>query len=403
MSVNTTSALAVLGGAPVRDPEKPWPAWPIFGEEERKALLDVLESGDWFYGERVKDFEKRFAAFQDAKHCISCTSGTTAAEICVQALGIGPGDEVIVPAFSFIATATSAMRMGAAPVFVDVDDSWNMDPGLIEAAITPRTKAIMPVHFGGRIADMDRICAIAGAHGLKVIEDACHSWGSKWKGKGTGALGDCGVFSFQASKNLTAGEGGAILTDDEELAGICRSLVNSGRVEGKESYFHYTVGTNARITEFSAALLNAQLGRLGEQNALRAKNAACLDEALGALEGITPQPGDSRITRRTYHLYGLRIDAEGFGCSRDRFVEAVNAEGLPIGSGYPHPLYKQPILAGRQGGAPGYAEVFCPVSEDLCYRSAAWFRHSNLLGSQDDIDDIVAIITKVKEHASALT
>jgi dTDP-4-amino-4,6-dideoxygalactose transaminase len=402
MHSDTTSPLAIHGGTPLRDTENnPWPAWPIHDETERAGLLDVLESGDWWYGERVKQFEKSFAALQDAAHCVSVTSGTTAGDLCVEAAGIGPGDEVIVPPYSFIATATAVMRAGATPVFVDIDDSWNLNPALIEDAITERTKAIMPVHFGGRVADMDAINAIATARGLRVIEDACHSWGSKWKGKGTGTLGDCGFFSFQASKNMTAGEGGAIVTDDAELAERCRSLSNSGRVEGAEWYYHYHVATNARLTEFAAALLNAQLARLPEQNTTRAKNAAILDSALSEIEGISIQTGDDRITARTYHIYCLRMDPDAFGCSRDQLVKALNAEGLPISPGYPHPLYKQPIFREPLGGH-DYAKVNCPVCEDLCYRSALWFRHSVLLGTEDDIAQIAAMFAKVKEHVARL-
>jgi dTDP-4-amino-4,6-dideoxygalactose transaminase len=229
MSKQPTSDLAIHGGSPVRGPEKSWPSWPVFDDTERKALSEVFEAGEWWYGKRVAQFEQEYAEFQDAKYCITCTSGTTAGEICLQAIGIKPGDEVIVPPYTFYATASMVGRMGGTPVFVDVDDSWCMNPDLIEGAITPKTKAIMPVHFGGRVADMDRINALADKHGLVVIEDACHSWGSKWRGKGTGALGKCGIFSFQASKNINAAEGGAILTDDEDIANMCRSITNCGR------------------------------------------------------------------------------------------------------------------------------------------------------------------------------
>lgn len=400
MTSQSSATLALLGGAPVRTPDKKWPSWPVFDEAERAALLEVLDSGQWFYGERVKRFEAEYAAFQDARHCISCTSGTTALEIVYHALGIGPGDEVIIPPYTFIATASSVMRVGATPIFADIDEWWCLDPDRVEAAITPRTKAIVPVHFGGHVCDMDRMRDIALRHGLFLIEDACHSWGGKWEGKGTGALGLCGVFSFQASKNITAGEGGAILTDDDALAEKCRSLVNCGREIGGAWYHHVNIGTNARLTEFAAALLSVQLSRLEAQTLLREKNAALLNKGLTGIEGLTPQPMSNRITRRAYHLYCLRIDPDRFGCSRERFVEAANAEGLPISAGYPLPLYKQPVF--QQCATHDYTQYHCPVTEDLCHRSAMWFLHTLLLATEDDMRDIIAIIQKIKTNADRL-
>lgn len=401
MPADSKSKLAIHGGTPVRGPDKQWPSWPVFDDSERVALNEVFESGDWFYGDRVARFEEEYAAFQDARFGISCTSGTAALEVSLQALGVGPGDEVVVPPYTFIATASSVARFGAIPVFVDVDKSWNLDPDLVEAAITGRTKAIMPVHFAGRICDMDRFNAIGAGHGIPIIEDACHSWGGKWKGKGTGALGACGVFSFQMSKNITAGEGGVILTDDEELAARCRSMTNCGRTPGGAWYEHPLVGTNARLTEFQAALLSAQLARLEEQTLLREKNGAFLAERLGAIEGITPQSGDDRITRRAYHLFCLRLDPEVFGCSRESFCKAAEAEGVSFCGGYGLPLHRQEAFATIPNG-PDYSECRCPVAEDLCATSGMWCVHQVLLGSEQDMQDIVDIFVKVKRHVSEL-
>jgi len=401
MTTQGSSKLAIHGGTPVRPADKKGPTWPVFDDTEREALNEVLESGKWWFGERVKQFEKEYAAFQDAAHCVSCTSGTTAAEVCLHALGLEPGDEVIVPPYTFIATASSVVFSGGVPVFVDVDESWNINPELIEEAITSRTKVIMPVHFGGRVCDMDRINAIAEKHELMVIEDACHSWGSKWNGKGTGALGLGGVFSFQMSKNITAGEGGAIVTDDEAFAEVCRSIVNCGRGGDDVWYGHVRIGTNARLTEFQAAILKAQLGRLEAQTLLREKNAAYLNEKLARIDGLIPQPGDERITRRAYHLYCLRVDAERFGCSRAQLVKAAKAEGLPLGEGYGRPLYKQPALADGPL-ASRYKDCHCPVTEDLCSKSGVWFIHQVLLGTDKDMRDIADVFTKIKEHAHEL-
>ena len=399
--MSTDSNLALLGGSPVRGPEKSWPQWPIHDQAEEEAVLDVLRSGKWFFGERVARFEREFAAFQDAAHGISCTSGTTALEVVFQALGIGPGDEVVVPPYTFIATASAVMRVGATPVFADIDASWCMDPVAAEAAITPRTKALVPVHFGGRICDIDRYRALAAKHGVTLVEDACHSWGAKWEGKGSGALGACGVFSFQQSKNITAGEGGIILTNDPALAGRCRSIVNCGREEGGVWYHHVNAGTNARLTEFQAAILSVQLGRLEEQTLLRERNAAILNDRLGGIEGLIVQPASNRITRRAYHLYCLRIDAASFGCSRAKFAEAISAEGVPISPGYPIPLYEQPAIA-RFYAARQMTTPRCPVAEEVCRESGLWFLHQMLLGSAEDMEDIAAAIEKVKAHAASL-
>lgn len=396
-----SSRLALDGGAPVRDETRnPWPKWPVSDERERAALLEVLDSGNWWFGERVRRFEQGYAAFQGAAQCISSTSGTTALEIALQALGVQPGDEIITTPYTFVATTSAVIRLKAVPIFVDVDASWCIDPDLIEGAITPRTRGIIPVHFGGRICDMDRVNAIAEKHGLFVLEDACHAWGSRWKGRGAGVLGKCGVFSFQHSKNITAGEGGAIVTDDEDLALLCRSLVNCGRDPVKGWYLHVNFGTNARLTEFAAAILEAQLERLEEQTNRRERNAAVLNNALAEIEGLEPQAGDPRISRRAYHLYCLRIDPERFGCSREKFIEAARAEGLPIAAGYPVPLYKQPAFL--QASFHNYNACRCPVAEDLCERSGMWLRHALLLGSGEDMRDIVQIARKIKENVSRL-
>ncbi len=398
MVSSENGTLAVLGGAPVRGPEKAWPSWPQFDDAERSALLGVLESGKWFYGDRVAAFEGEWAAFQGARHCVTANSGTTALEIVLQAMGIGPGDEVIVPPFTFVATASAVLRVGARPVFADLDATWCLDPDRVAEALTPRTKAIMPVHFGGRFCDMDRLCDLAADAGIPIIEDACHAWGGHWKGKGAGTVGKCGVFSFQQSKNITAGEGGAIVTDDDALAAMCRSLTNCGRAAGMPWYHHENPGTNVRLTEFQAALLSCQLARLEEQTLRRERNAMILNNGLGAVEGLIPQPKSNRITRRAYHLFCLRVVEEAFGCTRAQFLAAANAEGWPVSAVYPLPLYEQPLF--RKLG--GYEGVRCPVAEDLCRRSGTWTTHEKLLGTEEDMGDIVRIAEKIKAHAAAL-
>lgn len=404
---------ALLGGQPAHS--GPWPAWPVHDHRERDAILAVLESGKWWYGERVREFEEKFAAFQDARFGISCTNGTAALELALIGAGIGAGMEVIVPPYTFVATATAVLKANAVPVFVDIElDTLNIDAGQIEAAITDKTAAIMPVHFGGLPADMDRIGDIARRHRLKVIEDSAHGWGSKWRGKGCGALGDAGGFSFQQSKNITSAEGGIVLTDNPDLADTIRSLSNVGRGKDKPWYEHYLPGGNYRMTEFQAAILLAQLTRLPEQTALRARNAAILNAGLSTIEGIHPLREDPRANPRAYHLYGFRIVAEEFGLSRERFLEALRAEGIPASPGYPHPLYRNPLFQ-RKGTGPAYCPVSCPYygremdytrvvcpnAERAC-REVVWFSQAMLLATEADMHAIVGAIGKIRRHASQL-
>ena len=406
--------LAINGAKPVRT--APFPSWPVHDEKERDAVLEVLESGKWWYGEKVREFEERFARFQDARFGITTVNGTAALEISLACAGVGAGDEVIVPPYTFISTASAVLKVNAIPVFCDVErETFNMDAGKIEGCITASTRAIIPVHFAGLPCDMDKILDIARRHDLVVIEDACHSWGTRWKGKGVGAIGDAGAFSFQMSKNITSGEGGIILTDDDELAERCRSYANCGRAADKPWYEHYIVASNYRMTEFQAAILLAQLQRLESQVARRAQNARFLNEHLGAIEGMKTVREDARAEPRSYHLYCFRFDSAGFGgLSRERFVEALGAEGIPCSGGYPHPLYKNPLFAltgeGPQfcplscpfyGKKDDYSEVECPECERLC-QEALWFSQSMLLGSLEDMEDIVRAITKIRENVGDL-
>ena len=413
MASQSTVRPALLGGEPAH--KGSWPAWPVHDQRERDALLAVLDSGKWWYGERVHEFEEKFAAFQDARFGISCTNGTAALELALIGAGIGAGMEVIVPPYTFVATATAVLKANAVPVFVDIElDTLNLDAGQIEAAITDKTAAIMPVHFAGLPADMDRVLDIARRHRLKVIEDSAHGWGSKWRGKGCGALGDAGGFSFQQSKNITSAEGGIVLTDDPDLADTIRSLSNVGRGKDKPWYEHYLTGGNYRMTEFQAALLLAQLTRLPEQTALRAKNAAILNAGLAGIEGLHTLREDLRANPRSYHLYGFRIVAEEFGLSRERFVEALRAEGVPCGPGYPHPLYRNPLFL-RKGTGPtfcpvscpyygremDYTRVVCPNAERAC-QEVVWLSQTMLLAAEDDMHTIVAAVRKIWENKSRL-
>src|SRR5580698_2452722 len=264
------------------------PAWPISGARERELLDEVLTSDRWGgYHPIVARFEQEFARFQHCRYGLSAMNGTVTLEMALEALGIGAGDEVIVPAISFISTATCVSRVGAIPVFVDIErDTFNIDPERVREAIGPKTRAIIPVHFGGPMADMDSLLQIAGEHGLPLIEDAAHAHGSEWNGRRAGSLGICGSFSFQNSKVMTAGEGGILLSNDETLIERAREILDQGRRIGEGWFFHYTLGTNYRITAWQSAVLIAQLERLPEQNQRRARNVAIIREGLADVRGL---------------------------------------------------------------------------------------------------------------------
>lgn len=398
--------LAIDGGTPVRS--KPWPAWPVYDEREEAALLEVLRSGQWWAvgGKKVPQFEAAFAQFQDARHAVCVTNGTAALEIALRALGIGCGDEVIVPPYTFIATASSVLAVGATPVFVDIEpDSLNINPEAIEAAITERTRAVIPVHIAGRPADMDGVLRVARAHDLFVIEDAAQAHAAEWKGRKVGAIGDCGTFSFQASKNLNAGEGGAIVTDSDDVADKCWSVHNVGRTKSGRWYEHHVLGGNFRMTEWQAAILLAQLERLPEQTETRTRNARRLTEALRAIPGIRTLPDDPRVTRHAHHLYIFRYEPEAFGGrSRDEFLKALNAEGIPASAGYV-PLYREVVFQRKTAGIGSwckagrpinYNEVQCPVCEEVC-QDAVWLFQSILLASPEDLDDIPEAISRIQK------
>jgi len=264
--------LAIHGGN--RELHARWPEWPMHDRTEERALLSVLRSGKWWYGDWVRRFERDFASFQGVNHAVTTTSGTAALEIALAVLGVGPGDEVIVPAYTFVATASAALRVRARVVFADVvPQTLDMDPADLARKITRRTRAIIPVHIAGNICDMDRINSIARRRRIPVVEDACHAWGSKWKGRGAGGLGACGAFSFQVSKNITAGEGGMMVTNSAALAERLQAFTHVGRRLGRAWYAHFTRATNARMTEFQAAVLCCQLARLKAQTLRRQANA----------------------------------------------------------------------------------------------------------------------------------
>ena len=409
---NSASPLALHGGK--RTCDRPWPAWPIFDDTERAMLSTVLESRQWWFGAKVRTFEAVYAKFQGARHAVTCTNGTTAIEMGLRALGVVEGDEVIVPPYSFIATASAVVTVGGIPVFADIEpDTLCLDPADAETKVTSRTKAIIPVHVAGYIAAMDRINAVAERHHLRVLEDAAHAWGSQWQGRGAGTLGHCGTFSFQVSKNITAGEGGILVTDDENLADMCRSYTHCGRMKDAAWYDHAWLGSNLRMTEFQAALLLAQLGRLEAQIQRRETSAAILNQALQGLAGVRLLAPAPSMTRRSYHMYVFRVDEQVLGISRERFIEALNAEGVPASVGWHRPLYANEVFRNaHQGPAHGiraplankgvdYRSVACPVCEQVC-RDAVWIPQHVLLAEPEEIQLAADAIRKVIKYADRL-
>jgi dTDP-4-amino-4,6-dideoxygalactose transaminase len=405
------TTLSLRGGTPVRS--KPFPPWPVYGREDEQALLGVLHSGRWFLADRIAEFESKFAAFQEAQYGVGVSSGTTALQVALEAVGVRPGDEVIVPAYTFVATASSVVSCGGIPVFADVEpDTYNIDPASVAAAITDQTRAIIAVHIAGRPADLDAILDLARPRGIRVIEDACQAHAAAWKGRRVGAIGDMGTFSFQASKNLCAGEGGFVTTNDRQLYDRAWSIHNCGRVLQGAWYEHPLIGSNYRMSEFHAALLLSQMRNLEEQTATRSRNAAALSRLVAQIDGIRPLAADDRVTVHANHLFVLRYDSQAFdGAPRDRFIAALQAEGMPCSSGY-RPLYlekafnatfaERPYRSAYFGGQPDYSKVSCPVTERICAQESVWLPQSMLLGSATDTEEIAAAVRKISENRGQL-
>ncbi len=395
------SQLAIDGGKPTHT--TPWHPWPIFDENEEKNLLDVLHSGKWseLTGEYVHKFEKAFADFQHARYGFCVPNGTLALELSLRALNIRPGDEVITTPYTFIATTTTILTVGAVPVYVDIDPfTFNLNLNQIENAITEKTKAIVPVHLAGRPVDMDRLLKIARDYKLHVIEDACQAWGAEWKGKRVGALGDLGAFSFQLGKNLTAGEGGMVITNNSELADRCWSIKNVGRSRTGAWYEHFLIGANLRLPEWEAAILLAQLNRLIQHIPIREDNARYLSTLFTNFPGLTPVPDDPHITSHGRHLFILRYHPEYFGNkSRQDFLAAFRAEGIsPVSAGY-IPLHRSPaVMNAMRADHPEYdlSKVVLPVAESAG-QDTIWINQNALLGSHEDMDHIFEAAVKIQK------
>jgi dTDP-4-amino-4,6-dideoxygalactose transaminase len=382
--------------------------WPLFDETEINAVADVVRSGKWGNpdcGDMVKEFEDEFAAFCGARYALTCVNGSVALRLALIATGVRPGDEVIIPPYTFIATSTIVLEANCVPVFVDIDpDTYNLDPRKIEAAITSRTRAIIPVHFAGQACEMDEIMAIAKKHNLKVIEDACHGHGAEYKGKKLGSIGDAGCFSFQSSKNLTSGEGGMVITNDENLFNMMNSLRNVGRIKGGQWYEHHYLGCNYRMTQLQVVLLISQLKRLKEQTLRRHQNGTYLNSLLGKIDGIKPLERGKGETLHSYHIYIFKYDKAKFNnLPKAEFAKMLAAEGVPCFMGYPKPLYKQPLFQDKNfmcyaiPEEVSYREVSCPVTERACYEEAVWIMQHAMLGPKEDMDKFAEAILKIQK------
>jgi dTDP-4-amino-4,6-dideoxygalactose transaminase len=394
-----SSALAIHGGPPVRT--TPIGRWPEFGQEEEDLLLQALRSGTWgsIDGTFVKQLELEFARLQGARHGVSIVNGTMALSVALKAVGVGPGDEVIVPPYTFIATASAALMIGAIPVFVDVDpESLLIDPSLIDAAVTSRTKAIIPVHHAGCPADMDEVMAAARRHGLRVIEDAAQAAGSAWRGRPVGAIGDVGTFSFQSSKPINAGEGGMMVTDDDELDELLWSYRNVGRRRGGEWYEHVRLGWNLRMTEFQAAVLLAQMRRMPDQRARRTEAAAYLTERMLEVPGVVPVKIPDGVTAHSWYTYHWRwLGAQAGGLPKMEFARAMRAEGIPLLHGYV-PINRNEAVRAEIRRLGGPEPTACPAAERADAEEVLAFSIPILLGTRDDLDDVIRAVDKVARH-----
>lgn len=405
-------SLALLGGDPVRT--RPFTSWPVFDKAEEDRVLRTLRSGKWgrLDGEEVTAFERRFAAMHGCKHGIGVANGTVSLRIGLMAAGLRAEEEVIVPPYSFFSTASAVVEANAVPVFADIDlDTFNLDPKTLEAAITPRTRAIIPVHFAGQPANMDAIMDIAAQRGLVVIEDAAHAHGASFNNRPVGSMGHMGSFSFQSSKNLTAGEGGIITTNDDALAESCRSIQNCGRVPDGVWYEHHVISGNYRLGEFQGAVLDAQLDRLEEQTRTRDDNGQYLAVKIGRLPGIHPQLRPPECTRHGYHLFMLRLDGGTFQAPRDAVLKALVAEGIPCSAGYAFSLHCQPMFQNKAFGpflnetSPqlDYRRTRCPNSDRICSEQCLWLEQNILLGDHSDMDDIARAFEKVHDNRKLLS
>ena len=393
------SDLALFGGDPIR--KTPFYSWPRVVDGQQEKLIDTLLNDSWGIGsESIKELEEKFAVFHEAKSCIAINTGTNALWVALKAAGVSFGDEVIIPPYTFIATVSAVLMANATPVFVDIDpNTFNMDPNLIESAITDRTKAIIPVHIGGNPANMESIIDIADKRKLIIIEDAAQAHGAEWDGKKVGALHKGGIFSFQSSKNMSAGEGGAIISNDEDFLDACFAYYNCGRQRDGDWYEHHIIGGNHRMSSMTASLLIPQFQTIENDMRVRDKNRKKLDQALSDM-GLEITHRYKKVTRESNHLYLLRYKAENYkDIPREKFFNAMRAEGIYTYAGY-NPLFREDVFQGKVNDFPwikniNYSNISCPVTEQIADYQSVWLTQNHLLGDESDIQDIINAFEKV--------
>ena len=406
--------LAILGGEPVR--RAAFPGWPRIEANDSQGLLGVLNSGKWnrLNGEAVARWEKSYAGLLGARHVLATANGTSALYTSLNALGAGPGDEVLVPPYTFVATINVVLLNYALPVFVDTDiETFQMDATKLAERITQRTAVILPVHMAGGAANLDVILRVAKDKKIPVVEDACQAHLGEWRGRKLGSWGATGCFSFQASKNLNSGEGGAVATSDDELAERCWAFHNNGRGRRNSGDSYPYGGANLRMTEFQGALLASQMSRLQAQSLTRDDNAQYLTSMLEKIPGIKPVRNYEGCTRSAWHLYMFRYQKDAFaGIERSVFLKALAAEGIRGSSGYT-PLNKQPFLKSTILSK-GYRRIYpekllqqweerneCPVNDRLC-QQGVWFTQTMLLARRTDMEQIAEAIAKIQRGAGEL-
>ena len=394
------SKLAIHGGTPIRN--KPFPKWPRSTPELMDSVLGTVENENWGVGsEVISRFEENFADFQDSKYCISTSSGTTALWVALKAANVKSGDEVIVPPYTFIATASAVLMANAVPVFVDIDpDTFNIDSSKIEEAITCKTKVIMPVHISGNPADMENIIELAKKYDITVIEDAAQAHGAEWNNTKVGSLGLGGIFSFQTSKNMSAGEGGAIVSNNKDFIDKCFSYHNCGRTTDGQFYDHQLLGGNFRLNAIAASMLIPQIKSISKDMDIREKNRAILDSELSQIEGISINNSYSLTTRESNHLYLLRYNSQIFnGVSREKFFSAMQAEGVYTYAGY-KPIYREELFVNNSDEYSwlknyDYKNLNMKNTEKIADHESVWIKQNHLLGDQQDIKDIINAFEKV--------
>ncbi len=410
------SRLAILGGEPVRS--APFAPWPQYLPADIERIVEQVESGHWggfpVPGKVSGDFAERFAAMHGARYGLCVANGTIAIVVALQAAGIGFGDEVIVPAYTWDGTATAVLFAGGVPVFADVDpDTYCLDVESVRRVITPRTKAIVPVHLAMRFADMNALSALAAEHRLVIIEDCAHAHGGQFEGRGAGSMGDIGCFSFQESKLMTGGEGGMIVTSRLDCFEAAQTIVNCGRASLTDQYGIRKLGSNYRMTELQACLLVGQLEMLPEFREVRTRHAAMLTKRLSSIPGVRPLPAQPAITSETLYCYVFQYrPVRQPAPSRDLFVAALDAEGIPCDGRFYEPVYRSDLFYATPENSPqlvmgrdkpvDYAQVRCPVTERAAYDEAVWLPQFLLIGDELDVEDIATAVAKVAAHIDEL-